>query len=159
MNDYADSIKVGDTAEQRFKKCCLNRGKTVIDANRSQNILGHWDFMVDGEAVDVKARKKLHRHSHFYNDESVYIELRNVRGKRGWLYGNAHKFAFETPDGFIMILRDDLIAAVETLTQNIRCTTPTLYQLYNRGNRPDERVTMIKYDDLLVMDHYFIEDK
>ena len=149
--DYAESYKVGDTAEQRFKMLCA--GKTVVEANRSQNILGHWDFMVDGEAVDVKARKKLRRHSAEYNDNTVYIELRNVRGKRGWLYGNAHKFAFEIPAGFIMVKRDDLIKTVEQLTEHIACSKPTLYRLYSRSSRPSECVTMIMYSDLLNIDH------
>jgi len=106
----------------------MKEGKySVKPSDKKGDILDHWDVSVqkiightiDNEAIldgkriliDVKNNKDSF-------DESlgafrcVLLELRNVRGRKGWLYGKAHGIVFETNDEFLYVRRNDLLKIV-----------------------------------------------
>ena len=61
----------------------------------------HSDVKINGVKIDVKAIKK--------DDENIhFVEFKNVLGKKGWLYGDADGFAFETKDYWIEVKKEDL---------------------------------------------------
>ena len=61
----------------------------------------HWDVKINGVKIDVKAIKKDNENIHF-------VEFKNVLGNKGWLYGEADGFAFETRDYWIEVTKEDL---------------------------------------------------
>ena len=103
----ARDMKRGRKSEICFNGLAERRGYTVIETSAASNMREHIDFILsrddspDKIAVDVKARKKTSRRSDNYDDENVWIEFNNVRGKPGWLYGKADKIAFERAFDFV----------------------------------------------------------
>jgi len=82
----------GEEAEVLFKNALNKRGIKVLPATRSENMFGHFDFIVNGKKIEVKSEKALNR-----GEESspiFWIEAINVRGNIGWLYGESDTVAF-----------------------------------------------------------------
>lgn len=82
--------------------------ETFTEATKEENIYKHIDIIVDGIKVDVKGMKRLNREDANVNPDIHYVEFQNVRGDKGWLYGEADYIAFEQPDYFIMVDRKKL---------------------------------------------------
>ena len=53
--------------------------------------------------VDVKALKRTNRNDNDVDENIHWVEIRNVRGKKGWLYGDSGLIAFETKDYFVFV--------------------------------------------------------
>lgn len=119
--------------------------KNVNEATKEQDIHEHWDFCVK---YDVKMIKRRKRHEDY--DETIHwVELKNVNGDKGWLYGEADYFSFEILDYWIVVKREDLaefIAKKCALKQ--WSNRPALYKLYQRNGRKDV-ITMVKTIDLM----------
>ena len=56
---------------------CLAAGLTIKKATKKQDI-GHVDFIINGETVDLKGLKNSTR------EGQILVEFLNVRGKTGW---------------------------------------------------------------------------
>jgi hypothetical protein len=99
----------------------------------------HWDVKIGGKKIDVKAIKK--------NDENIhFVEFRNVQGKKGWLYGDADGFAFETEDYWIEVKKEDLQDFVHK-----KCIDKTKgWGVYELGSRKGAKdlITKVKTIDL-----------
>jgi hypothetical protein len=90
----------GKAKEEEFKKFF----KKVFDAYVQQDMKEHWDF---GVRFDVKMIKSVRRHQQ--KDENIHwVELKNVNGEQGWLYGEADFFAFELEDYWVIVSREEL---------------------------------------------------
>jgi hypothetical protein len=99
----------------------------------------------------VKAMKKWKRDDPEPTDHIHYVELRNVQGKLGWLYGEADYIVFETRRYWIVVKRRTLMPFVEGLTENNeRSLKPTVYRLYQRTGRKD-LMTVVPTVDLLAI--------
>jgi hypothetical protein len=87
----------GKRAEKEYAKLYKNVRWPTEEEDYSE----HWDVEINGIKIDVKAIKK--------DDENIhFVEFKNVLGKRGWLYGDADGFAFETKDYWIEVKKEDL---------------------------------------------------
>ena len=87
----------GKRAEKEYAKLY----KDVRWPTEEEDYNEHWDLEVGGIKIDVKAIKK--------DDENIhFVEFKNVLGKKGWLYGDADGFAFETKDYWIEVKKEDL---------------------------------------------------
>ena len=87
----------GKRAEKEYAKLYKNVRWPTEEEDYSE----HWDVEINGIKIDVKAIKK--------DDENIhFVEFKNVLGKKGWLYGDADGFAFETKDYWIEVKKDDL---------------------------------------------------
>jgi hypothetical protein len=89
------------------------KGFSIGFPNAWQDINEHWDVRVAKvlkdnfvylKRIDVKGTKESH-----INKGCVLLEVRNVRGNNGWLYGRSHGIAFEREEDFIYIETEDLI--------------------------------------------------
>lgn len=149
-----ESSKMGDSAESQFKKIAKKLGNHVIDANLMEQI-NHIDFHIlniKGEkyTVDVKSRKKIKRKDNHVDDDVIWIEFKNVQGKKGWLYGAANFIAFEREDSFLIVSRPALAKFCEKtvdLSQiNVNIKYP-LYTGYQRYGRQD-LLSLIKVGDI-----------
>ena len=87
----------GKRAEKEYAKLYKN----VSLPTEEEDCNEHWDLKINEIKIDVKAIKK--------NDENIhFVEFKNVLGKKGWLYGDADGFAFETEDYWIEVKKEDL---------------------------------------------------
>lgn len=154
--DSNGSFEIGLNAEHSFINCMSDNGISSTKANRYQETREHWDFRIsNGDKnyrVEVKARKRKRRHGQI-DDDIIYVELKNVAGFPGWVYGKADFLAFERPDGFLFVRRDKLAALTKKLCRDEWAERPTLYKKYRRESRPDECVTIITIDDVLSLPH------
>jgi hypothetical protein len=144
----------GKAAEDLFEKLAISRGLKIKKANYNQQ-LAHIDFILTDKndnvhLLDVKARKKLSRNSEEFEDELVWIELKNVIGDDGWLYGSSDFIVFERELDFVIVPRVNLIKICDSLITNetVTVSSNALYKLYTRKNRQDV-LSIIKMSDIL----------
>jgi len=127
----------------------------VVDATPEQDMNEHWDIQVNLK-FDVKGLKKVRRNDNKTDENFHYIELKNVQGKTGWLYGEATHFSFETDDYWIIVEKSALQEFIKIkCKEKIKCTVPTLYQLYTRKNRKDV-IVLVKTIDLMAIANFII---
>jgi hypothetical protein len=149
---YFENYKKFQAVERKFAGA-LDMFDKISFASSSEDIYQHWDVKIDIK-VDVKAMKKLNRADDKPNESIHYVEIKNVHGNKGWLYGDADYFAFETEDYYVMVSKlrlQEMIA--EKCKEKIKCDRPELYKLYSREGRSD-MMTLVKTIDLV-----FISDK
>lgn len=60
-------------------------------------------------SFDIKSMKKSNRKDATPDDQIHWIELQNVRGNPGWIYGKADFIAFELMNSWLIISRKKLI--------------------------------------------------
>jgi len=96
--------------------------------------------------------KKYRREDPEPTDRLHWVELRNVNGKLGWLYGKAYYIAFETRNWWIVVRREDLVKFIEGVLDGWEITTlkPMPYEIYQREGRQD-LLTIIPTVDLLAI--------
>ena len=149
---YFDNYKKFQAVERKFAGA-LDMFNKVSFASRDEDIFDHWDVKIDIK-IDVKAMKKINREDSEPNENIHYVEIKNVHGDKGWLYGEADYFAFEMKDYYVMVSKIKLQAMIaDKCKEKIKCAKPTLYQLYSREGRYD-MITLVKTVDLI-----FISDK
>ena len=138
--------------EKKFEEA-VKVFSTVEYATKEEDIYDHWDIKMSIK-VDVKAMKKVNRSDETPNENIHYVELKNVHGKKGWLYGDADYFAFETCDYFILVSKVKLQEFIANKCKTKELSSyPQLYKLYSRDKRQDV-ITLVKTIDLI-----FISDK
>jgi hypothetical protein len=149
---YFENYKKFQAVERKFAGA-LDMFNKVSFASRDEDIFDHWDVKIDIK-IDVKAMKKINREDSEPNENFHYVEIKNVHGDKGWLYGEADYFAFEMKDYYVMVSKIKLQAMIaDKCKEKIKCARPTLYQLYSREGRND-MMTLVKTVDLI-----FISDK
>jgi hypothetical protein len=146
-------LEIGQTAEQCFAELLEGSRR----ATTQEDMHEHWDVKsVAGTKYDVKAMKRWKRSDPEPTDRIHYVELRNVRGELGWLYGQADYIAFETRAHWIVVPRKKLIHFIEGVTENNeRSDKPAVYKLYQREGRKD-LMTVIPTMDLLAISEVII---
>jgi len=147
--NFEESMEIGRSAEQRFAATLTN----PVFAAKDEDINDHWDVMDSmGYRYDVKAMKKYRREDDSATDRLHWVELRNVNGKLGWLYGKAYYIAFETRSWWIVVKREDLVKFIEGAIwgQEAKIERPKPYELYQRPERQD-LMTVIPTVDLLAI--------
>lgn len=149
---YFDNYKKFQAVERKFAGA-LDMFNKISFASSDEDIYQHWDVKIDIK-IDVKAMKKINREDSEPNENIHYVEIKNVHGNKGWLYGDADYFAFEMKDYYVMVSKIKLQEMIaDKCKDKIKCARPTLYQLYSREGRND-MMTLVKTVDLI-----FISDK
>lgn len=149
---YFENYKKFQAVERKFAGA-LDMFNKISFASSDEDIYQHWDVKIDIK-IDVKAMKKINREDLEPNENIHYVEIKNVHGNKGWLYGDADYFAFEMKDYYVMVSKIKLQAMIaDKCKEKIKCAKPTLYQLYSREGRND-MMTLVKTVDLI-----FISDK
>lgn len=142
---YEKNVELFKGVERKFAKAIETIGK-VNFSSQEQDMHEHWDVSLTMQ-IDVKAIKK--------NNENIhYVELKNVLGRPGWLYGEAHYFAFETIEYWILVDKMRLQEFIkEKCAAKEWSQIPSFYKLTQRRERQDI-ITLVKTIDLM-----FICDK
>jgi hypothetical protein len=143
----------GSNAEKSFKDILISEGMSVRDASIQEQI-SHVDFIVTFNnqitRYEVKSRKKINRNDNDSQDELVWIEIQNVRGDLGWLYGASDYIVFEREKDFIVVDREklaDFITLKCNLRKIARRASEALYIKYQRWGRND-CLTLIQNSDI-----------
>jgi hypothetical protein len=149
---YVKKFKV---VEDKFAAVIKQLGE-VAPSTTEQDINEHWDVKLDIK-FDVKAVKKVNR-SDGETDETIHwVELINVRGNRGWLYGEADYFAFELDEYWVIVNKQILQTFIaKKCAKKEKSDTPALYKIYNRRDRLDA-ITLVKTIDLMYLAEQIIE--
>ena len=77
----AHTQKLMDESTERYQHSCLSATLSIKKATKKQDI-GHVDFVVEGETVDLKGLKNSTR------EGKILLEFLNVAGKTGWCNEN-----------------------------------------------------------------------
>ncbi len=93
-------VKKGDVAEKNFVEMWVKKQPQAIirTTTEDENIVKHWDFVVNGVSVDVKSIRTYQR----YNDDGTKgtnyttVEYLNKQGNIGSLFGACDWFAFQS---------------------------------------------------------------
>ncbi len=152
--DKKDSLELGEKAERLFVEMGRQAGWQVMPSSKNENIDDHWDFHIAKDAedfkVEVKSIKRINRNDSKSRSDYTWVELRNVRGEIGWLFGKADLIAFEKETSFIFVKRLDLLTVVNkkvNLVAKVRDPKNALYKIYTREGRKD-RLTLLRISDI-----------
>jgi hypothetical protein len=153
------SWKMGqDVESSRFRRVLSFIDPNPREASRDEQF-EHIDYYTIIGTVDVKAMKRVTR-SGERQAKFLWVEFRNTAGMNGWLYGKQDWMAFEKPDGFLFVRREDLkelaieLCDTDTYVDSAR---DALYKVYSRKDT-DDVISMIKYSDLDRIPSFFIRD-
>lgn len=93
----AKSWRNGSLAARRYQWANPDARKS----NYHEDVYMHIDFWHDDKGVDVKGNNL---------PNEIWVEFKNVRGDKGWLFGDAEWIAFDMPEvcGFVVVDRVDL---------------------------------------------------
>jgi hypothetical protein len=136
-------LSKGKKVEQNFAKLFKN----VDFSSTSQDIKEHWDLAVNFK-IDVKGLKKRLRSADCVDETIHWIEIKNVNGDKGWLYGEADYFAFELHDYWVIV---DKLLLQEYIAENTvkeYSKFPMMNKLYKRNDRKDI-LTIVSTFDLI----------
>jgi hypothetical protein len=152
--DKKDSLAQGNHAEDLFVLTAVKDGWKISASTKEQNIDEHWDFLIEKEdqiyKVEVKSEKRIERNDGAAQENFIWVELRNVRGKVGWLFGKADLIAFETANSFVFVQRRDLLTVVNQkvdLVAKVKSAKEALYKIYTRSGRKD-KLTLLPIHDI-----------
>lgn len=165
-NDFKKSVIEGEISEKKFEKILNSRGFKFRKSTPYEDSIYHIDYYAcrthdlknfDKNALsfDVKSKKRVSRNNKNYSTDFIWIELKNVKGYDGWLYGSQQFIAFEFENYFLIVNRESLLEKVNSLISNAKKvfrSTDALYNLYTRKNRKD-CITMITVSDLMDCKH------
>ncbi len=152
--DTKDSLELGEHAENLFIVLAVRLGWKVSASSKDENIEDHWDYLIEKEGetfkVEVKSQKRIRREDKTEQADFTWVELRNVRGKVGWLFGKADLIAFEKETSFLFVKRLDLLAVINkkvNLVAKVRTPTDAVYKIYIREGRKD-KITLLPTRDI-----------
>jgi hypothetical protein len=161
---YKESFEQGDTVEKYFEKICEKNNIKTVEATKYQNIYEHIDYFMTIEdkiySVDVKDERKKHRYDSDTAEKVIWLEIKNVNGNVGWLYGKADLIAFKHIDDFILVKRVDLIILLEE--KRLKWDDGRykkgrdFYYTHTRDGRKDELV-MFHVNDILLLKHKILK--
>lgn len=88
--------------------------------------------------------------------EFIWVEFKSNAGRSGWLYGKQDFVAFEAPDKFVIVRREDLQKLAEelcNLSDKVSKAKDALYKNYTREGKLDQ-ISMIRFDDLFKIENF-----
>lgn len=140
-------------------------GGRVYHATKTEDTKDHIDFWWESDdgnkkvGFDVKGLRKNKRSDTSFDDSIQWIELVNVQGNKGWVYGKADYITFMTNKFVLYVRRKDLVQYIEDKTVDKSCvySIPDEYYIpYQRKNRSD-MIVKIPTIDLIPLSKHTIK--
>ena len=133
-------------------------------STRYEDMFQHIDFWWDSPkkgriGVDVKGVKKKNRKDKEVDDSIHWVEIQNVKGNKGWIYGDAEYIAFRTLTQIIFVKTKVLQKWSEekVLNKQLVYNNPkSCYIPYQRWQRQDI-VYKIPTEDLIKLSDFIID--
>ena len=140
------SRQQGALAEKRYKRAAPDARKS----SKEEDMYMHVDFWHDDQGVDVKGNNV---------PDEIWLEMKNVRGDRGWLFGEATTIAFDMPEltGFVVVDREELAKYCrDNVDFSCLVAKDEAYKrCYQRRDRKD-LITKLVLSDLEVLESYTV---
>ena len=110
-------------------------GGDVTRSTKYEDMFKHIDFWWDSPkkgriGIDVKGLNKNKRGDNDYDDTIHWLELQNVKGKDGWLKGEAEYIAFRTNTNIIFVNREKLLEFAENAIKGKEVVYDTPMECY-----------------------------
>lgn len=128
----------GKAAEKEFgKELWFRFGVQPIESTTEEDMFSHWDFRVQGYKYDAKSKERTEVDGKKY----IWVEFKNVRGKKGWLFGEADYIAFDFDTFWMVAGRKKLLEVIkpkvdwDTLVDEVDEKIP--WTMYSRRGRED----------------------
>ena len=150
----AHSQKLMDESVERYHHSCLCADLKIKKTGKQQDI-GHVDFIVNGETVDLKGLKNSTR------EGKILLEFLNVNGKAGWCNekGIPTWVAFDFGAFFLHVKNADLFNLAKekcNLRETVYRVNECLYKGYTRKGRKD-LMSMVTLQDVLTdCEHWYL---
>lgn len=120
-------------------------GGTCEKSTRKQDMYDHIDFWWNSPkkgkiGIDVKGIKKNNRKDDKVDDTINWIEMMNVRGNLGWIYGKSEYIAFRTNTQIVFVKTKKLQEFAEEKTKGkelVNKNPKDFYVPYRRYQRLD----------------------
>lgn len=158
MSKYNQFYKVGLAKEDAFAKLLVDTyGGKTRHSSKEDDMYNHldiiWSFNNKDYSFDVKGLKK-HNQKDINTDDSIHwIEIQNVRGNKGWIFGKADYIAFETNENWLIVRRNDIIDWIDKkVIDKTIVYSKDLYTYYQRYGR-DDIVVKVLTEDLRKIAH------
>lgn len=158
----AHTDAMGEGAEWRFHKLCVERGMKVSKASKFDDMKRHFDFKVspfaDMQSARVEVKSiKCPKRGNQPDDRVIFVELVNVVGQRGWVFGDADFVAFEQNEGFLIVNREELAHKTVELSQSATMGTQSgqIGKLWNRVGRQDLVLCLDRDTHIKSLPHFF----
>ena len=152
--DFKQSWDRGQKLEDEFFEILKLRDPEARRATPKEQYR-HIDFVTEFGSIDVKSKKRIGRADADEQDTIVWLEYKNVQGKKGWLVSEVDILAFERDDDFILIKRKALLKLANklcNLDDMVDKSSDALYKGYTRKGRQD-LITQVKMRDILKLKH------
>lgn len=133
-------------------------------STKNEDMFDHIDFWWDSPrkgriGIDVKGIKKSNRKDKIVDDSIHWIEIQNVRGNPGWIYGKSEYIAFRTFEKILFVKLVDLQKFAEDKTKGkeiVYSNPKEFYIPYQRYGRQD-KVFKCPTSDLEALAEFSIE--
>jgi hypothetical protein len=144
---YKYCFDIGNIAETKFKELVESFGLECTASTKQENMHQKIDFFVKGKGIDVKGNKHL---------DNIWLEIVNVKGNNGWLYGKSDYIAIEIIElnAFCIFPRYELAEYTNQFKQ-ITTDKNDYYKLYTRQGRNDV-IIKVKYEDIKHLEKFKI---
>lgn len=139
--------KRGHKVENEFAKLLEFRDPNFKRANLKEQ-RQHFDFITFFGTIDVKSKNA-------WDENLVWLEIKNVIGGTGWLCGQTDLIAFERDEYFLLVKRRRLLELVYEkcdLTKTVTDKLRALYKCYSRAGRKD-LLTLVRWEDVINLPH------
>ncbi len=149
----AYSSSTGRVAEVRFVRAARKKGLLVTKSSHTEDRHEHIDYWL---AMDNESRWGVDVKGNNLPDE-IWVEFKNVAGKRGWLYGGASIIAFDMPEegGFSILDRHELALFCEKHVKDevVKDRKNAYLKKYTRRDRQDV-ISILKLNDIKTLKSY-----
>jgi hypothetical protein len=122
-------------------------GGYAFHSTKNEDCYSHIDFFWSPAenseykvGFDVKGRRKNSRSDSKYSCDVTWIEVQNVTGRNGWIYGQAKYISFVTDKDILYVDRTALVSMYDEKVNKslVKDSIPSnCYELYQRKGRKD----------------------
>ena len=152
---YKACYDSGKIAEIKFVEMAESKGMKVEKTTDSVDIYEHIDFWIyykgNKWSVDVKSTKRVTEH---LDDNLHWIEMKNVKGDLGWIYGKADMIVFELIGYWLVVPRQQIVSFIEKYVSDelVDNKKNAIYKKYSRQQYGrNDIIALLKVQDLMFM--------
>ncbi len=109
---YVD-LSLGEDAQEEFAKVLFRCRRATEDEDKYE----HWDLKGGLQDLGTKRLTFDVKDNVDRERKAFPVELQGITGEPGWLYGKADCIAYNHPESFTVIWREELVALVERLME------------------------------------------
>lgn len=152
-----NDLKKGYIHEKICVELFQKNGYETFKSSKYHDTIEHWDYMVKKNGKKARVEIKGLKDAHLFG--YTWLEMVNVKGEKGWLYGMADVLSIETNDSFNIYSMKGLRELVEKMvdeTKPILISKPMIdekivdyeYMRFRIYNRRGDKMTIVSFNDI-----------